>query len=108
MSMHSMCMMYTLMLKQLVPVPTSLLTRTQKIHTALCSVYYQKVHFTTTSVTLCGHSGATISIYSIRMMDTFTLEQLVAVSTVALTRGHTYTLHCVAYFTRRCTLQPLV
>jgi hypothetical protein len=63
------------------------------IHTALCSVFYQKMHFTTTSVTLCGQSGAAISMHIIFMMHTLMLEQLVPVPTAVLTRRHTYTLH---------------
>jgi hypothetical protein len=62
------------------------------IHTALCSEFEHKVHFTTTSVTLCCQSGAAISMHSIFMMHTLMLEQLVAVSTAVLTEDiHT---HC--------------
>jgi hypothetical protein len=63
------------------------------IHTALGIAFYQKVPFTTTSVTLCGQSGAAISMHSIFTMRTLMLEQLVPVPTAVLTRRHTYTLH---------------
>jgi hypothetical protein len=63
------------------------------IHTALCSEFQHKVHFTTTSVTLCGQSGAATSMHSIYMTHILMLEELVPVSTAVLTRRHTYTLH---------------
>ena len=108
MSMHSMCMMKTLMLEQLVAVSTAVLTRhTYTLH-SLCSEFQHKVHFTTTSVTLCGQSGAAMSMHSICIMHTLMLEQLVAVSTAVLTRRSTYTLHCVPIFSTKRTLQPLV
>jgi hypothetical protein len=71
-------------------------------------VFYLKVHSITTSVTLCGQSGAATSMHSICMMYTFMLEQFVPVPTALLTRRHTYTLHWGSLFTRRCPLQPLV
>ena len=63
------------------------------IHTALCTDLQRKAHSITTSVTLCGQSGAAISMHSSFMMHTWMLEQLVAVSTAVLTRRYTYTLH---------------
>jgi hypothetical protein len=108
MSLHSMCMMYTWMLEQLVPVPTALLTRRHTYTLNCVACFTKKVHFTTTSVTLCGQSGAVMSMHSMCMMCTLMLEQCVVVSTAVLTRRHTYTLHCVVNFSIKCTLQPLV
>jgi hypothetical protein len=93
--MHSMCMMYTWMLEQLVPVPTALLTR-RHTYTLNCVVCFtKKVHFTTTSVSLFGQSGAVMSMHSLCMMYTLMLELFVAVSTAVLTEDiHT---HCTVY-----------
>ena len=107
-SMHSMCMTNTLMLKQLVAVSAAVLTRRHTYTLNCVACFTKKVHFKTTSVTLCGQSGAAISMHSIFIMHTLMLEQLVPVPTSALTRTHAYTLHCVVNFSIKCTLQPLV
>jgi hypothetical protein len=107
-SMQSICTTHTLMLEQLVPVPAPLLTRRHTYILNCVACFTKKVHFTTTSVTLCGQSGAAISMHSIFTMRTLMLEQLVPVPTSALTRTHAYTLHCIVNFSIKCTLQPLV
>jgi hypothetical protein len=97
--MHSVCMMHTLMLGQLLAVATAALSRG---HTnTLCStatIQPQK-QFKTTSVTLCCQTTATTSMHTTCMMHTLMLGQLLVVATAALTSGDTNTLCSIATIT---------
>jgi hypothetical protein len=107
-SMHSVCMMYKLMIGQLLSVATAALSRGYT--NTLCSIATilpQKL-FTTTSVTLCCQTTATTSMHSVCMMHTSMLGHLLSVPTAALTRGHTNTLCSIAKFCPKSCLQPPV
>jgi hypothetical protein len=109
-SMHSVCMMYTLMLEELLAVATAALSRGHTI--TLCSIatfsLNSSLHHQCNLVTLCCQTTATTSMHSVCMMYTLMLEELSAVATAALSRGHTITLCSIATFSLNCCLQPPV